>query len=105
MEGGFFQLTLILVVSRTVMWFVSLLVTAKEEPLQVFNGKLWGQQPQGAGKHPRLDQTWEKEALLFRPDWVLCSSTWNPGNLLPGLLASVLAHLQSVLHTAARPVY
>lgn len=77
------ELTLILSVMRTVVGLVSLLGTAKEEPVQFFNERLRPAAP-GAAEAPQAGLKLEKEALLFRTHWMLCSPTWTPESLLPG---------------------
>lgn len=62
---------------RTVAGLVSLLAAAEEEPVLFSNER---PRPAAPGAGSKL----EKEALLSRPHWVLCSPTWTPGSLLPG---------------------
>lgn len=71
------ELARILSVMRTVVGLVSLLAAAEEEPVPFSNER---PRPAAPGAGSKL----EKEALLSRPHWVLCSPTWTPGSLLPG---------------------
>lgn len=71
------ELARILSVMRTVAGLVSLLAAAEEEPVPFSNER---PRPAAPGAGSKL----EKEALLSRPHWVLCSPTWTPGSLLPG---------------------